>query len=75
VYFGQNLRFSCLKNDKFAAKFAEAGNLELRQVSQLLDSPLSAATLPVIVFHSIFPQAVKVGAPTHLNFFRLHATD
>jgi hypothetical protein len=34
------LRFSDLKNDKFAAKFPEAGNLKLRHVSQFLDSPL-----------------------------------
>jgi hypothetical protein len=27
--FGQNLRFSSLTNDKFAAKFPEAGNLKL----------------------------------------------
>jgi hypothetical protein len=56
------LRFSGLKNDKFAAEFPEAGNLKLRQVSQFLDSPLRAAALPAIVFHSTFPQPLKVDA-------------
>jgi hypothetical protein len=37
--FGQNPRFSGLINVEFAAKFPEAGNLKLRQVSQFLDLP------------------------------------
>ena len=36
--FGQDSRFSGLKNENYAAKFAEAGNWKLRQVSQFLDS-------------------------------------
>jgi hypothetical protein len=55
AHFGQNLRFSGHKNKKIAAKFAAAGNLKLRDVSQFLDSPPPATALPVIVFHSIFP--------------------
>ena len=46
--------------EKFAAKFAEAGNLKLQDVSQFLTSSRPAAALTSIVFHSIFPQAVEV---------------
>jgi len=45
--------------EKFAAKFPEAGNLKLQDVSQFPTSSLSAAALTSIVFHSIFPQAVQ----------------
>jgi hypothetical protein len=45
VHFGQNLRFSALTNDNFAANFPEAGNLKLRHVSQFLDSPVRALPL------------------------------
>jgi hypothetical protein len=51
---GQDLKFSGLKNSKFAAKFAEAGNWKLRQVSRFLDSQLLAAGLLRNFFHSIF---------------------
>jgi len=57
--FGHNLRFSGFMREKFAAEFAEAGNLKLQDVSQFLTSSLRAAALTSIVFHSIFPQAVK----------------
>jgi len=40
--------------EKFAAKFAEAGNLKLPDASQFLTSSLRAAALTSIVFHSIF---------------------
>jgi hypothetical protein len=63
AHFGQNLRFSGFKNDKFAAKFAAAGNLKLRHVSQFLDSPLLAASLPVIVFYRHFSAARLVHSP------------
>jgi len=46
-------------DEKFAAKFPEAGNLKLQDVSQFPTSSLRAATLTSIVFHSIFPQAVR----------------
>ena len=45
--------------EKFAAKFTEAGNLKLQEVSQFPTSPLRAAALTSIVFHSIFPQAAQ----------------
>jgi len=48
---------------KFAAKFAEAGNLKLQDASQFLTSSLRAAALTSIVFHSIFPQAAEPDAP------------
>jgi len=48
--------------EKFAAKFAEAGNLKLPDVSQFLTSSLYATALTSIVFHSIFPRAVEVDA-------------
>jgi len=51
-------------DDKFAAKFAEAGNLKLQDVSQFPTSSLRAAVLTLIVFHSMFPQAVKVDTLT-----------
>jgi len=57
--FGHNLRFSGFMREKFAAKFAEAGNLRLQDVSQSPTSSLRAAALTSIVFHSIFPQAVQ----------------
>jgi len=52
--FGHNLRFSGFMREKFAAKFAEAGNLKLQDASQFLMSSLRAAALTSIVFHSIF---------------------
>jgi hypothetical protein len=55
------LTFSGLKNDKFAAKFPEAGNWKLWHLSQFLDSQLPAAALPAIIFHSISLQSVPVG--------------
>ena len=57
--FGHNLRFSGFMREKFAAKFTEAGNLKLQEVSQFPTSPLRAAALTSIVFHSIFPQAAQ----------------
>jgi hypothetical protein len=56
--FGQNPRLSGLTNVKFTAKFPEAGNFKLQHVSQFLVLPLASAALPMIVFHSIFPQSV-----------------
>ena len=56
--------------EKFAAKFAEAGNLKLQDVSQFLTSSLPAAGLTSIVFHSIFPQAVSSRAASG-DFSRL----
>jgi len=53
--------------EKFAAKFPEAGNLKLQEVSQFLTSSLRAAALTSIVFHSIFPQAVPVVPPERLK--------
>jgi len=56
--FGHNLRFSGFMREKFAAKFAAAGNLKLQEVSQFPTSSLPETALTSIVFHSIFPQAV-----------------
>jgi hypothetical protein len=51
------LRFSGFKIDKFAAKFAQAGNLKLRHVSQFLDSPLAQSSLASDRFpQAFFPQ-------------------
>jgi hypothetical protein len=48
--------------EKFAAKFAEAGNLKLQDVSRFLTSSLGAAALTSIVFHSIFPAGLRAWA-------------
>jgi hypothetical protein len=53
------LRFSGFKNEKFAAKSPEAGNLSYGMFSQFLDSPTPASASPVNVFHSIFSQPVE----------------
>jgi len=45
--------------EKFAAKFAEAGNLKLPGRFTIFPRRHYAAALTSIVFHSIFPQAVK----------------
>jgi len=45
--------------EKFAAKFAEAGNLKLRDVSQISYVGTTRSGLDIDRFHSIFPQAVK----------------
>jgi hypothetical protein len=55
--FGQDLRLSGLADDKFTAKFPQAGNLKLQHVSQFLDLPPTAAALPWIVFPQHFSAA------------------
>jgi hypothetical protein len=43
--------------------------LQLRHVSQFLDSPPPATSLPVIVFHNIFPQSTRLDSPEALARF------
>jgi hypothetical protein len=60
-------------NNKFAAKFAEAGNLKLRHVSQFLDSQLPAAALQVVfstaVFRSLCSRAIPKAKSTSFGRF------
>ena len=60
--FGHNLRFSGFMREKFAAKFAEAGNLKLQDVSQFLPSSLPRSGLDIGRLPQHFSAGCEAGA-------------